>query len=56
MKLTRKFVLGLVIGILLVHAGSALLRVRQVTTLIHADGEKDARILGRALALAVERN
>ncbi len=56
MKLTRKFVLGLVIGILLVHAGSAFQRVRQVSGLIRADVEKDARILGRALALAVERN
>lgn len=55
MKVTRKFIIALIAGIVLVHAGSAALRVHREVALFHEDIARDSRVLGRALSHAVER-
>ncbi len=55
MRLTRKLVLGLVLGILLVHSASAVVRVRREIRLLEGDIARDEQVLAHALGLAVER-
>lgn len=54
MSLTSKFLLGVVIGVVLVHAAAAMVQVRREAALFEADMSRDARVLGRALASAAE--
>lgn len=53
MKVTRKFTLALIAGILLVHAASAAVGVHRELTLFHEDTARDSWVLGRALSHAV---
>jgi two-component system, NtrC family, sensor kinase len=55
MKLVHKLVLGLVAGILFIHAASAILRVQREVALLESDIARDERVLGIAMAIAVER-
>lgn len=54
MRVARKFTLGLVAGIVLVHAGSAVVRVRREQALFAQDTARDTLLLARALARAVD--
>jgi signal transduction histidine kinase len=55
MRLVHKLVLALVAGILIIHAVSALLRVRREVALFERDIARDEQVLGTAIAIAVER-
>jgi hypothetical protein len=55
MKLASKFTLTLVLGIVLVHAGSAIVRAHREEALFHQDITRDSKVLGRALGHAVKR-
>jgi len=55
MNVARKFTLALVVGILLVHTGSGMVRVRREMNLFHRDIARDSKVLGRALAHSIER-
>jgi two-component system NtrC family sensor kinase len=54
MKIVFKFTIFLIVGILLVHAGSVLVRVRREQAFFQEDISRDSRVLGRALGYAVE--
>ena len=55
MKLTPKFPLALVAGVLVVQIGFGALRVQRERELFHTDIRRDERVVGKALALAAER-
>lgn len=55
MKLTRKFTLGLVAGIIFIHLGFGLIRYKRESTLFRTDTARDAKVLGRTLALSAEK-
>lgn len=55
MKLTPKFTLALVAGVLVVQIGFGALRVQRERELFHTDIRRDERVVGKALALAAER-
>jgi signal transduction histidine kinase len=55
MKLVHKLVLALVAGILVIHAVSAIFRVRREVALLEGDIARDEQVLGLAMAIAVER-
>lgn len=55
MRLARKFTLALAGGLLTVHAFSVALWIARETALFEADVTRDEEVLGRALAIAVER-
>jgi two-component system NtrC family sensor kinase len=55
MRVSHKLTLTLIVGILLVHAGSAWVRVRREVELFQRDVARDSKVLGRALAHAVEK-
>lgn len=55
MKLTRKFTLALVAGVLVVQVGFGALRVERERELFHTDIRLDERVVGRALAVAAAR-
>lgn len=54
MNVARKFTLALVLGILLVHIGSGIVRVRREMDLFQRDIARDSKVLGRALAHSLE--
>ena len=55
MRLTRKFTLWIVLGILLVHAVNASFRIRREEQHFHDDVARDERLMGTALANAALR-
>lgn len=55
MRVAHKLTLTLIGGILLVHAGSAWLRVEREVELFEDDAARDSKVLGRALRHAVEK-
>ena len=54
MKLARKLILALVVGIFVVMACNAYLRVRSQVQFFKVDSERDLRAAARALASGVE--
>jgi signal transduction histidine kinase len=55
MRVAHKLTLTLIGGILLVHAGSAWVRVEREVGLFEDDTSRDSKVLGRALRHAVEK-
>ena len=55
MKLTRKLTAALILGILIVLAVNAALRVRREIALFERDSRRDSLLIGRMLAGSVER-
>jgi two-component system, NtrC family, sensor kinase len=55
MRLTRKFTLWIVLGILVVHAINASFRIRREEQHFHDDVARDERLMGTALANAALR-
>jgi two-component system NtrC family sensor kinase len=55
MRVAHKLTLTLIGGILLVHAGSAWVRVQREVGLFEHDAARDSKVLGRALRHAVEK-
>ena len=55
MKLTPKFTLALVAGVLVIQIGFGALRVERERELFHTDIRRDERVVGRALAVAAQR-
>ena len=55
MRVTRKLTLALIAGIVVVHAAAAVVRVAREVDLFNKDIARNSRVLGRALANAVER-
>jgi hypothetical protein len=55
MRLTRKFLLALVVGILAIVAVSAVVEIRREIALFDSDMREDARVLGRSVGLAAQR-
>lgn len=54
MKLTRKFTLGLVVGVLIVQVGFGFVRVEREQDLFQLDINREEIVLGRSLQLAAE--
>lgn len=54
MRLTRRFTFALIVGVLLIQAGFAGLRVWRERRLFELDGAREQKVLGRSLALAAE--
>ncbi|MFH1132803.1 MAG: hypothetical protein V1754_15830, partial [Pseudomonadota bacterium] len=55
MRVTLKFAFALILGIVLVHGLSVVVRINRERNLFWLDTSRDARVLGRVLGYAVQR-